>query len=281
MHKSKLHKHVNNNNNSNNTEEKSKKKRAVSKGKSTDASSNLKKSNSLDEMSSNAKLEDFDGVLNTNIENKVSLRSGKSGIDRTRERRSWGNTEQLHQYQFNVSVENLESAEFRVVTKKKKSKKRRNSISGQHGNTNRVPSPEIRRTTACSVPHSEKSNDSSDVDSVHSLPIDTKRLNKETDDNVPISYADIAKNTTISPSEKLKQQVVTTKTKKVPMNDIKIQSVQTSPPDVHNMDNFPTIQHPKQNQKVTVQQTTKLFKNGPKRNNVIPNRTTVIAKVSY
>lgn len=274
-----------------NAEEKSKKKRAISKGKSSDTT-NLKKSNSLDEMSSNAKLEDFAGVINTNNDSKVALRSGKCGIDRTRERRSWGNTE--HQYQFNASIENLESAEFRVVTKKKKSKKRRNSISGQHqsdGNANefnRVPSPEMRRTTACSVPHSEKSNDSSDVDSVHSLPIDTKRLNQETDENLPISYADIAKNTT-SPSDKPK--IVAKTTKKVPINETKPQTiVQTSPklcvspPDVHNMVNFPTIQHPKQNvnQKVTVTSATtaKLLKNGPKRNNVIPNRTVIGGKVS-
>lgn len=91
-----------------------------------------------------------------------------------------------------------------MVTKpKKKSKKRHNSIGGgrrqnstsesNSKHTNRAPSPDLRGKTACSVPHSEKSNDSSDVDSVHSLPIDGL--------NAPISYADIAKN-----SEKLKEK---------------------------------------------------------------------------
>lgn len=108
----------------------------------------------------------------------------------------------------NASAENLETLENWVVTKpKKKSKKRRNSISSsrpqnatiesnvKHIN-NRAPSPDIPRggKSTCSVPHSEKSNDSSDVDSVHSLPIDG--LN-----NIPISYADIAKN-----REKLKEK---------------------------------------------------------------------------
>lgn len=96
-----------------------------------------------------------------------------------------------------------------MVTKKKKSKKRRSSLSSRRqtysreehvGDFNRVPSPELRRKSAISVPHSEKSNDSSDVDSVHSLPIDANRLNIDREDedgvNFPISYADIAKNST-------------------------------------------------------------------------------------
>lgn len=101
----------------------------------------------------------------------------------------------------------METADFRVVTKKKKSKKRRSSLSSRRqtysreehvGEFNRVPSPEPRRKSAISVPHSEKSNDSSDMDSVHSLPIDTNRLDIDREDedstNFPISYADIAKN---------------------------------------------------------------------------------------
>lgn len=98
-------------------------------------------------------------------------------------------------------MENLETAEFCVVTKKKKSKKRHNSLSGPNSRQqysrasnssdfNRVPSPELRRNQPFSVPHSEKSNDSSDADSVHSLPIDTDRIKE----NLPVSYADIAKN---------------------------------------------------------------------------------------
>lgn len=290
VHKSKLHKHV-----SNAEEKSSKKRRAGSKGK-TGSAGNLKKSNSLDEMSSSAKLEDLEG----NGEAKVALRSGKSGVERTRERRSWGNTEQL-QYQFNASIENLESAEFRVVTKKKKSKKRRNSISHQSRDTSRIPSPELRRTTACSVPHSEKSNDSSDVDSVHSLPIDTKRLN--TDENLPISYADIAKNTSPSdkqpppPKVKKQEKPKITKVPTSPEVTTTTQGVQTSPkliaqppkvistpPDVHNIENFPTIQQPKpqqqQQQKTAI---SKVFKNGPKKttnNNTIPNKTVMGKMVS-
>lgn len=86
LHKSKLHKHVNS------SEEKgtAKKQRARSKGKNTNLSG-LQKSSSLDEMSSTAKLEDF--VSSENAESKVPLRTTKSNADRTRERRSWGNTE--------------------------------------------------------------------------------------------------------------------------------------------------------------------------------------------
>lgn len=176
----------------------------------------------------------------------------------------------------NASTENLETAENWVVTKpKKKSKKRRNSISSgarrQNSTSestkqpsNRAPSPDLRGNTTRSVPHSEKSNDSSDVDSVHSLPID--------DLNMPISYADIAKN-----SEKLKEkksspekvEKVTIKDKsptvkvdqepKVQQNSKKssnteknpviekspspnpVNTVSKTPPDVNNMKNFPAI----------------------------------------
>lgn len=85
VHKSKLHKHVNSN-----EEKGTKKQRARSKGKNT----NLQKSSSLDEMSSTAKLEDF--VMSENVASSVSkvpLRTTKSSADRTRERRSWGDTE--------------------------------------------------------------------------------------------------------------------------------------------------------------------------------------------
>lgn len=178
----------------------------------------------------------------------------------------------------NASTENLETAENWVVTKpKKKSKKRRNSISSgarrQNSTSestkqpaNRAPSPDLRGNTTRSVPHSEKSNDSSDADSVHSLPLD--------DLNMPISYADIAKN-----SEKLKEKkfspekiekVVIIKEKssptaktdqepKVHQNSKKssifeknsssekspsphpIHNMVKSPPDVNNMKNFPAI----------------------------------------
>lgn len=136
---------------------------------------------------------------------------------------------QLTSLYTNTSVENLETADFRVVTKKKKSKKqRRSSLNSRRQSSgearaeddfNRVPSPEPRKKSAASVPHSEKSNDSSDAESVHSLPVDRERhvvlldhlecnynssgkTNTSGEDNiledvdalgVPISYADIAK----------------------------------------------------------------------------------------
>lgn len=166
-----------------------KKQRTRSKGKSE----KMQKSNSMEEISV-SKLDDFN--LKECEVGKVPLRSTKSNIDRPRERRSWGNSESL---QFHASAENLETADFRVVTKKKKSKKR-NSMCGRrqhsgnlHNNDlNRMNSPEPRKST-CSAPHSDKSNDSSDVDSVHSLPIDTER--KIDGASLPISYADIAKHT--------------------------------------------------------------------------------------
>lgn len=271
VHKSKLHKHVGN------AEEKSKKRRAGSKG-AKNATGDLKKSNSLDEMSSSSKLED---LSNGSADAKVALRSGKNIIDRTRERRSWGNTEQLT---FNTSsVENLETAEFRVVTKKKKSKKRRNSISGQSrvdtntSDFNRIPSPE-RRTTACSVPHSERSNDSSDAESVHSLPIDANGASNG--DEKTISYADIAKNS--SPTDKPKlirkqaekpKEKMTNKAATMSEFETKpqavTQGVQTSPKlHLMNLENFPTIQQPKM-----------LPRNGPKVGKTVQNKS-MMGKVS-
>lgn len=184
-----------------NKEERSinKKQRTRSKAKND----NMQKSTSMEEISI-TKLEDFNFA--TENESKVPLRPTKSNSDRPRERRSWGNSEPLQfqslQLYANASAENL--ADFRVVTKKKKSKKRRNSISSgrrqqyaNDANNRLIQSPELRRKSACSVPHSEKSNDSSDLDSVHSLPIDTNRIAMDHDSlnsNHPISYADIAKN---------------------------------------------------------------------------------------
>ncbi|XP_066260106.1 serine-rich adhesin for platelets-like isoform X7 [Euwallacea similis] len=111
------------------------------------------------------------------------------------------------------SLENLETSTdtWEVTRPKKKSKKRRNSVSSASGarqnlsaggvfssgshedrRSRRAPTPDLgavivgisNAKTTQSMPHSEKSNDSSsDVDSVHSLPMDG-----------PISYADIAKN---------------------------------------------------------------------------------------
>ncbi|CAH0549441.1 unnamed protein product [Brassicogethes aeneus] len=197
-----------------------KKQRAHStKGK--ESRGELKKSNSLGEIST-ANLEDFefDAAENSDV-GKVVLRAAKNGggSDRPRERRSWGTVEPppFPALSANTSAEHLESSESWIETKtKKKSKRRRNSASssggggrrraadrgpgsdaggGNRSRTRRL-SPEAGGKACASVPHSEKSNDSSDVDSVHSLPIDGL--------NAPISYADIAKN-----SEKLKDKKLT------------------------------------------------------------------------
>ncbi|XP_063926642.1 uncharacterized protein LOC135140150 isoform X2 [Zophobas morio] len=232
----------------------SKSKKRAHSSKSKDNRSKLKKSNSLGEIST-TNLDDFE--FN---KDKVVLRNNKNSTDKPRERRSWGNMEPLplQNLYSNASAENLESAEFRVVTKKKKSKKRRNSISGRTKasanptkTATRGPSPELRRKSACSVPHSEKSNDSSDVDSVHSLPIDTQRLDLATARlNMPISYAEMAKNSD-KPKEKKVDKVPKDEVKcvsnQIVCDYIKMNNVDTSPsakntpPDVHNIKNFPAI----------------------------------------
>ncbi|XP_044260420.1 uncharacterized protein LOC123008604 isoform X2 [Tribolium madens] len=236
--KSKLNRHS--------SDDTTKSKKRAHSSKSKDNRSKLKKSNSLGEIST-TNLDDFE----FNKDNVV-LRNNKNVIDKPRERRSWGNMEPLPLQNLYNSAENLESAEFRVVTKKKKSKKRHNSISGRtktSSNPNskssvRGPSP--RRKSACSVPHSEKSNDSSDVDSVHSLPIDTQRLDLAT--SRPISYADMAKtNDKQTKERKLSDKIVPKETitdgrcaiiATVPVCD---SSVRNTPPDFHNSKNFPAI----------------------------------------
>lgn len=242
----------------------SKKQRAhSSKGK--ESRSEIKKSNSLGEIST-AKLDDFTFfTTEEGEENKVVLRGNKNQADRPKERRSWGNVEPPFQtLSSNASIENLETAENWVVSKtKKKSKKRRNSISSSSSrrqqsasdstakqHLNRAPSPSCHGKSTFSVPHSEKS-DSSDADSVHSLPIDGV--------NVPTSYADIAKNAEKikdkknSPekiekvpnkekSPKLETEVTNKKEKahlnntvsiKNPLNQVK------SPPDFHGVKSYP------------------------------------------
>ncbi|RZC42440.1 micronuclear linker histone polyprotein-like [Asbolus verrucosus] len=234
----------------------SKSKKRAHSSKSKDNRSKLKKSNSLGEIST-TNLDDFEFD-----KDKVVMRNGKNGTDKPRERRSWGNMEPLpiQNLYSNASAENLESAEFRVVTKKKKSKKRRSSVSGRTKTSSnptgkgsaRGPSPDLRRKSACSVPHSEKSNDSSDVDSVHSLPIDTQRLDLATSRlNMPISYADMAKNNDRPKEKKLNDKVP----KEPPTDNVRsvsnqtvtcdrinsLDSVKNTPPDVHNIKNFPAI----------------------------------------
>jgi hypothetical protein len=242
----------------------SKSKKRAHSSKSKDNRSKLKKSNSLGEIST-TNLDDFE--FN---KDKVMMRNNKNMTDKPRERRSWGTMEPLplQNLYSNASAENLETAEFRVVTKKKKSKKRRNSISGrtksssnQTGkNSARGPSPDLRRKSACSVPHSEKSNDSSDVDSVHSLPIDTQRLDLATQClNMPVSYADMAKTNDKpkdkkSPNDKVPKEQQASEIAKCPVSnqiacdhnktnspDASPSVVKNTPPDVHNIKNFPAI----------------------------------------
>ncbi|CAG9861063.1 unnamed protein product [Phyllotreta striolata] len=195
------------------------KKQRAHSSKGKESRSEMKKSNSLGEIST-AKLDDFAFVTNEedDKESNVVIRSNKNQSERPKERRSWGNVEppSFQILSSNASTDNLETAENWVVSKtKKKSKRRRNSVSSGSGrrqtstadteaakqHSNRAPSPDLRGK---SVPHSEKS-DSSDVDSVHSLPIEGI--------NMPISYADIAR----TAAEKIKEKI--NKVDKVPIKD--------------------------------------------------------------
>ncbi|KAJ8954232.1 hypothetical protein NQ318_005828 [Aromia moschata] len=250
------------------------KKQRAHSSKGKEGRSELKKSNSLGEIST-AKLDEFafaggggDGgeAVEKGSESKVVLRQGKAQGDRPKERRSLGDVETspIQSLYSNASAENLETAENWVVTKpKKKSKKRRNSISSGRRQTaasdsgarqpaNRAPSPDLRGKSACSVPHSERSNDSSDVDSVHSLPIDGL--------NAPVSYADIAKN-----SERLRDKKPAPPEAKPPAQPARPEAEPRQPekaappaqaprpippPDVHNIKSFPAI--PNNNSKAQV-----------------------------
>ncbi|XP_017778902.1 PREDICTED: uncharacterized protein LOC108564383 [Nicrophorus vespilloides] len=158
----------------------------------------IKKSTSMEEISI-TKLDDFTSKeVSATTESKIPLRPTKSNAEKPRDRKSWGTSLELYQ---NTSVENLESADFTFVTSKKKKgkKQRRNSLGsrkqvlgeGRSEFHRGAPGVSPHRKAACSVPHSEKSNDdsSSDVDSVHSLPVDGEELPL----NMPVSYADIAK----------------------------------------------------------------------------------------
>lgn len=141
-----------------------------------------------------------------------------------------------------------ETAEFHVVTKKKKPKKKQEEIrpkplyhgqnSHMQGNRLRYQSSQNysadrdpyltpfkrRKSTSSSMPPSEKS-DSSDVDSVHSLPIESSSRNNNNNNNVPTapsntgnintspaSYAEIARI-----SQQNKQAVLATSLDKWPI----------------------------------------------------------------
>ncbi|XP_033216058.1 uncharacterized protein LOC117172348 isoform X3 [Belonocnema kinseyi] len=187
----------------------------------------LHKSNSLEEISK-TKLEDLTiekstsssgassvssqhSAINISLRRSKQRSTGDSAVDSRGDRRSWGTEE-----------ESEAEPEFLVVTKKKKSKKQRRSSSGSRAqnlstsgsylqrsrgfsNDYRTPlSPELRRKSASSMPPSDKS-DSSDLDSVHSLPVtsNTQKHNltkaaNSTGGTPQASYADIARMASIN-----------------------------------------------------------------------------------
>ncbi|XP_011498438.1 PREDICTED: uncharacterized protein DDB_G0284459 [Ceratosolen solmsi marchali] len=158
-------------------------------------------------------------------------------VDSRGDRRSWGTEEGQSIYcndtgddyssrRNSVKKNNVDyeaETEFHVVTnKKKKAKKQRRSSSGgraqnltgsgsylQRGrgfnNDYRTPlSPELRRKSASSMPPSDKS-DSSDLDSVHSLPVTSNSSKHNSSKTVTssssapqASYADIARMATLN-----------------------------------------------------------------------------------
>lgn len=230
---------------------KSKKRTHSSKGK--DNGSTLQKSNSLGEIST-TKLDDFNFS-----EDKVVMRNNKSDSEKPRERRSLGNMEPLQNLYTNASAENLETAElWEVKRRKKKSRTKSSSNTIDGKDCIRGPPPDRRRQSPCSVSHSEKSNDTSDVDSVDSLPIDSQGLDTGSSRlNMQISYADMAKinekpkeKKSISPNDKVPKEQ-TDNAKSVGnhnlCDNLKTYSfdtgniVKNTPPDVHNIKNFPAI----------------------------------------
>ncbi|XP_015119684.1 uncharacterized protein LOC107042938 [Diachasma alloeum] len=178
------------------------------------------------------------GSVNGTLRRAKQRSTGDTVADCRGDRRSWGTEEGQSIYCNDIGDEYTSTArrnsnrkinaeieqepEFLVVTKKKKSKKQRRSSSGgraqnlrssasylprPRGFTNeyRTPlSPELRRKSASSMPPSDKS-DSSDLDSVHSLPV-TSNTKHNMNKNPPssgtpqASYADIARMATINMS---------------------------------------------------------------------------------
>ncbi|XP_044598662.1 GATA zinc finger domain-containing protein 7-like isoform X2 [Cotesia glomerata] len=179
------------------------------------------------------------GTINGGLLKRTKQRStGDSVVDSHGDRHSWGSESQSlycddvknefssnnsstrkNSKKLNIDVE--PEPEFLVVTKKKKSKRQRRSSSGSRTQNlvnsssylsrrrdfvheyRASHSPEFRRKSACSVPPSDKS-DSSDLDSVHSLPV-TSNI-KHNLINVSLSsvgvpqasYADITRMVTIN-----------------------------------------------------------------------------------
>ncbi|KAK0159429.1 hypothetical protein PV328_010307 [Microctonus aethiopoides] len=183
------------------------------------------------------------GAINGGTLRRAKQRStGDSAADCRGDRRSWGTEEGQSIYcndigneyttatsamrrntNRKINVDTEHEPEFLVVTKKKKSKRQRRSSSGSRAqnltsSSSYLPrardftheyhtplSPEMRRKSTSSMPPSDKS-DSSDLDSIHSLPVtsNTKHdLSKNAVASVgapQASYADIARMATINVS---------------------------------------------------------------------------------
>ncbi|KAJ8676422.1 hypothetical protein QAD02_012209 [Eretmocerus hayati] len=182
--------------------------------------------------SSSSSVSSQHGSINVTLRRAKQRSTGDAtAIDSRGDRRSWGTEEGQSIYCNDIgdgynsrrdsvkkgNAEHEAETEFHVVTsKKKKTKKQLRSSSGgraqnlsgsgsypQRGrgfsNNHRAPlSPEIRRKSASSMPPSDKS-DSSDLDSVHSLPVtsNSSKHNSSKDGSSgsapQASYADIAR----------------------------------------------------------------------------------------
>ncbi|XP_017890922.1 dentin sialophosphoprotein-like isoform X2 [Ceratina calcarata] len=178
------------------------------------------------------------GTINVALRRAKQRSTGDAAIDSRGDRRSWGTEEGQSIYcndtgddyasrrnsNKKINPEPEHETEFLVVTKKKKSKKQRRSSSGSRAqnlatsgsylqnsrgfsNEYRTPlSPELRRKSASSMPPSDKS-DSSDSDSVHSLPVTSNtskhnlsKIATSSGGTPQASYADIARMATINMS---------------------------------------------------------------------------------
>ncbi|XP_076249581.1 twenty-four isoform X2 [Calliopsis andreniformis] len=178
------------------------------------------------------------GTINIALRRAKQKSTGDAAVDSRGDRRSWGTEEGQSIYcndtgddyasrrnsTKKINIEPDHETEFLVVTKKKKSKKQRRSSSGSRAqnlttsgsylqnsrgfsNDYRTPlSPELRRKSASSMPPSDKS-DSSDSDSVHSLPVTSNtskhnlsKIATSSGGTPQASYADIARMATINMS---------------------------------------------------------------------------------
>ncbi|XP_068988065.1 serine-rich adhesin for platelets-like isoform X3 [Bombus flavifrons] len=176
------------------------------------------------------------GTINVALRRAKQRSTGDAAIDSRGDRRSWGTEEGQSIYcndtgddyasrrnsNKKINPEPEHETEFLVVTKKKKSKKQRRSSSGSRAqnlttsgsylqnsrgfsNEYRTPlSPELRRKSASSMPPSDKS-DSSDSDSIHSLPVTSNtskhnlsKIATSSGGTPQASYADIARMATIN-----------------------------------------------------------------------------------